>query len=331
MSSEADSIRISVVIPAYNIEKYLPRCLESLLMQSHRNLEILVIDDGSSDGTLEAARAAARKDSRIRLIHQENSGVLKARLAGVMESSGEWIGFVDGDDFVAPEMFERLLCNALAEGADISCCGYQKLFPDHTDYYYGTGKKRKTDGRESVKGLIAGDVEPGLCNKLYRASIVKHAAEAGHFDREVKIYEDFLLNFYLFSSVEQVVSEDLCLYNYVYRPGSATHPKYLDHKYRDPVKVWQQLLMETAGDAELYGICLDKLAQQLTRAAAITEDEEKTRLKNPFRREAREMLSRMLPELLANRYCARKTKALALLVLYAPPLYRWLKKTVKGS
>lgn len=329
MSTDQKNNLISVIIPAYNVEDYLERCLRSILRQSYQELEIIVIDDGSEDGTLNVAEKMAALDARIQVVHQNNGGVTRARIRGVESTSGEWIGFVDADDILEPEMYEVLLRNAEVSGADISCCGYQKVFPDHVDCYYGTGRKMQYDSREAIISLLDGDLEPGMCNKLYRGSLVRWLLNEVRIDMEIKNYEDCLLNYYLFSKSTRIVSEDVCLYNYMYRVGSASHPLFLDHKYRDPVKVWQRLKEETTGDRELYTICLDKLALHLTRTAMISEEDEKTRLKNPYRAEARELLAELYPRLLFSKGVATKTKVLASLALYCPSLYRFLYGHIK--
>ena len=104
---------ISVIVPAYNIAPYLEKSIASICAQSYKNLEIVIVDDGSSDDTLSVVQKLEKQDQRILVISKENGGVTSARLRGVSEASGEWIGFVDGDDFIEPQMYERLLHNAL--------------------------------------------------------------------------------------------------------------------------------------------------------------------------------------------------------------------------
>ena len=100
---------ISVVIPAYNVAPYIERCVESVLDQTYQNVEIIIVDDGSKDGTGEIIDRIALKEPRVRVIHQPNSGVTEARMTGVEAANGEWIGFVDGDDLVERDMYERLI------------------------------------------------------------------------------------------------------------------------------------------------------------------------------------------------------------------------------
>ena len=120
----------SVIVPIYKIEKYLRRCIDSVLGQTFSDFELILVNDGSPDNCPAICEEYAAKDKRIRVIHKENGGVTSARLRGVVEATGEWIGFVDGDDYVEPQMYERLLDNALKYQADISHCGHQLVFPD---------------------------------------------------------------------------------------------------------------------------------------------------------------------------------------------------------
>ena len=147
--------KISVIVPAYNIENYLARTLDSILAQTYTNIEIVVVNDGSKDGTAAIIDRYAVRDSRVKAIHKENGGVTSARLRGVAEATGEWIGFVDGDDDIAPDMYAKLMENAMAYGADISHCGYQMVFPSgKIDYYYNTGRIVEQDNTKGLWDLI---------------------------------------------------------------------------------------------------------------------------------------------------------------------------------
>ena len=134
--------KISIIVPIYNIEKYLPRCLDSILAQTYKNLEVILVDDGSVDNSGMIADKYARNDQRINVIHQVNKGVSAARNAGLDLATGDYIGFVDGDDYIEKDMYERLLFNAIKYKADISHCGYQMVFPNRVDYYYDTKEIR---------------------------------------------------------------------------------------------------------------------------------------------------------------------------------------------
>ena len=137
-----DEKLVSVIIPAYNIEDYIGRCLDSIISQTYKNLEIIVVDDGSRDYTGEILDNYAKKDRRIKVIHKENGGVSSARNKGIEAAEGDYIGFIDGDDLIEPEMYKTLVDLLEEENADIAHCGYQMVFPDRIDYYHNTGKKK---------------------------------------------------------------------------------------------------------------------------------------------------------------------------------------------
>ncbi len=164
---------ISVIIPVYNVEPFLSRCLDSVIRQSYRNLEIILIDDGSADASGAICDAYAQKDSRIRVIHQKNAGITGARNAGLAVCTGAYIAFVDSDDAILPDMYEKMLQACQTEAADLAVCGigfanglYRKTFCDT--------KKRIYDNRTLMESYLSKPyINHSVCNKLYAASVFK--------------------------------------------------------------------------------------------------------------------------------------------------------------
>lgn len=229
---------ISIIVPAYNIAEYLPRCLDSILIQTYSNLEVIVISDGSTDGTNEVIKNYADKDSRIVPVFKNNSGVSDTRNKGLDLAKGDYIGFVDGDDFIEPDMYEVLLKNALDNDADISHCGYQMVFPSRVDYYFNTGKKVIQDNKKGIRDLIVGDyVEPSPCIKLYKKEVLSELM----MPKGIKINEDVLFNFYAFCNSQKSVYEDLPLYHYILRKNSAATSKINNNKLFDPIIVRKEI------------------------------------------------------------------------------------------
>ena len=233
---------ISVIVPAYNCAQWLPGTLDSLLTQTYSNLEIIVVNDGSKDETAEIIDRYTRMDSRIRGIHQENGGVTAARLRGVREAVGEWIGFADGDDILEPDMLRHLMENAMKYGADISHCGFSVHHPDNSvEYMHGTGALKVQSHVTGLQDLLAEAlVEPSLCTKLFRRRLFRGLEEK--MPRELKNNEDMLMNYYLFEQADTSVFEDICLYRYLLHPGSASRRKLNDHLIYDPIRVRQIIL-----------------------------------------------------------------------------------------
>ena len=236
---------ISIIIPAYNIDAYISRCLDSILNQSYKNLEIIVVNDGSTDKTGEILDEYKERDSRIRIIHKGNTGVSDTRNTGIDVALGEYIGFVDGDDTIHPDMYHVLMDNALKYHADISHCGYQMVFLDRKDDYHGTGKLMVQDNYQGVYDLLeASLVEPGLWNKLYRRDLIGKY----RLDKNVRINEDLLFNYEMFKRAKCSVFEDKMLYYYMVRPASASTQKLNRNKILDPIKVMKIIMDSEQGE-----------------------------------------------------------------------------------
>ena len=307
---------ISVIVPVYNLEKDLPRCLDSICAQNHRALEIIVVDDGSRDGSRAVIEDYARRDARIKPIFKENGGVTSARLRGISESTGAWIGFIDGDDEIEPEMYARMLKNAEKYGADISHCGYQMVFSDgRVNHFYNSGVIREQDSDTAIRDLLEGTlVEPGLCNKLYRRELFAGLAE--RMDPSIRINEDLLMNYYLFSAAEKAVFDDWCPYHYIVRGGSASRSKLSEHKIYDPIRVKEIILADASEELRtdarralvntcVYCYCgLVSSEEALARAAR------------------REIRRKLIDHREAAALLPRRTRLLAELILRTPGLFR---------
>lgn len=316
--------KISVVIPAYNIENEIERCVDSVLAQTYSNIEIVIVNDGSKDNTLEKICFLAQRDSRIIVIDKCNEGVTKARLEGVKASSGEWIGFVDGDDNVEPDMYERLLNNAHKYNADISHCGYQMVFPSRVDYYYNTGRLVQQDKLTGLKNLLDGSfIEPGLCNKLFHKSLFHSLLHDNLIDFSIKNTEDLLMNYYLFNKSAKSIFEDFCPYHYIVRATSAANKILNENRLLDPIKVINILLTETEGNEELNSILREKYIRQLISLAIRRIDENPT-LIAPHKGWAEKELRRVLVDALTDKSISRKVKGIASVVALSPTFYRFI-------
>ena len=250
---------ISVIVPAFNIAPWLSRSLESLLAQTHADLEMVVVDDGSSDNTREVLAEYTAKHPNIKAIHKENGGVTSARLRGVEEATGAWIAFMDGDDVVEPQMYARMLENAKAYGADISHCGHQIHFPDgRIEYVHKSGDIFSQDHFTGLHDLLDNTkVSLSLCMKLYRRELFDGIRE--WMDPSIKNNEDLMMNYYLFDRARQSVFEGVCPYHYLLRKGSASYRGITENYIFDPIRV-RQIILERCGDD-----MKDELRQALLR------------------------------------------------------------------
>ena len=125
-----DTAKISVIVPVYKVEPYLDKCVSSIVNQTHKNLEIILVDDGSPDNCPAMCDAWAEKDSRIRVMHKTNGGLSDARNAGMAVATGELMAFVDSDDWIVPDMYEYLYQRLTEDNSDIAACGVQMVWED---------------------------------------------------------------------------------------------------------------------------------------------------------------------------------------------------------
>ena len=204
---------ISVIVPVYNAEEWMRESLESIRAQSYKNLEVLLIDDGSTDGSGAICDEYAAMDGRFVAIHKENGGVSSARNVGLDRASGAWIGFVDPDDIARPELFARLLREAEASDSDIVACGFHRFGEENNDRTFPAGR---FDTREALLRMTLGEkLNVHLWNKIYRRELFD-----GILFPEGQISEDLLVMHRLFERAKQVsVIEDI-LYDYRVRGGS---------------------------------------------------------------------------------------------------------------
>lgn len=175
--------KVSIIIPVYNTESYLCQCLDSVTGQTLKDIEIICVDDGSSDGSLQILEQYAQKDARIRILHKENGGLVSARKAGAEIASGQYIGYVDSDDWVEPNMYEVLYEQAVSEKAELVSSGYVREGNYSTEHFDALpeGLYRGEDAA-AVRGCLFYNMEeeePGmrgsLCCKLLKASLLQKA------------------------------------------------------------------------------------------------------------------------------------------------------------
>lgn len=215
---------ISVVIPIYQVEKYLPTCINSILNQTYSNLEIILVDDGSPDNCPAICDEFALKDSRIKVIHQKNGGLSSARNTGIEIAQGEYIGFIDSDDFIAPNFYEYLLNNALTHHADISECGFIKVAEDNMNSFtfppIDNAIVSVTNNIGALERLFSEDFNTYVntvvvWNKLYKRSLFQSIRYPLN-----KISEDEFTTYKLLYGVHQFVTSSALLHAYVQRSSS---------------------------------------------------------------------------------------------------------------
>lgn len=254
---------ISVIIPVYNTEEYLPQCLDSLIAQTYRNLEIICVNDGSTDESLNVLSRYAEKDARVTVLSQKNSGVSAARNAGIRAAKGDYISFIDSDDELETDMYEILLNLMKAHEADIAHCSYRKIHANGTvKEIGGTGELLIQSSDEVGICFLTGQRFTGsLWNKLFRREIL----DGVWFDESLKINEDLLFCAMAFQQAEKIVFLDAAKYHYFERINSACARTQAIRKKRDAADAMKKILAiykstpVEAYAAERYFYCLTDL------------------------------------------------------------------------
>lgn len=223
--------KISVIVPAYNAENMIENCIQSILNQTYRNLEIVIVNDGSTDGTLDILKGLSNKDSRIKIVDIKNGGVSHARNTGIDIATGSYITFVDSDDTIEPDMYEYLINLIEKYSVDIAHCSYANIDKYGNRRVVGdTGREILQNHDEALKCLVSGRLFiGGLCNKLYKIKLFDDV----RLDETIKFNEDILINYELFDKAKTSVYSDRALYDYYANDESSTHSS-------DPVIVTKQ-------------------------------------------------------------------------------------------
>ncbi len=222
---------ISIIVPVYRAEKYLDNCIKSLLAQTYTDLEIILVDDGSPDGSGAICDAYAAKDSRIKVIHQQNGGLSAARNAGLAVASGEYIGFVDSDDTVEPDMFELLL--HAVDGHQLAMCGARRVEEGKTLPPTASDAAVTVLDNAGLWEEIFGRLNNAAWNKLYRADLIKDS----NFPQGLIHGEDLLFHLTYLPSVQSGVVLEAVKYNYYIHQGSITKAASFSPKAFDEVTV----------------------------------------------------------------------------------------------
>lgn len=216
---------ISVIVPVYNSEKYLNKCIDSIISQTYKELEIILVDDGSTDNSGKICDDFKLRDNRIVVIHQMNKGLSAARNAGLMTATGEYITFVDSDDYIENDTYENVSVAIYKFNSDLVFFR-EKSVDESGKTVYINGGTPSGDiyeiSKEDAAQMIIGRQINGMCDKVYRASLLKDL-----YFKEGHMYgEDFIYNLHALSRVEKIGYVDQIKYSYVMNNSSVTHKSF---------------------------------------------------------------------------------------------------------
>lgn len=315
---------ISVIVPVYNVEDYLDRCMESIMQQTYKDLEIILVDDGSTDSSGKKCDEYAQKDPRIKVLHKENGGVSSARNMGLDTATGDYIGFVDSDDLLEPGMYELLIKNAVENHVNISCCQMQTKNIDGTVTPIDRTASCLFSKMQIVEGFFFDDFIKGFivspCNKIIKKSIL----DENHIRfQNYALAEDFLFIFETLTHVESVYYDATVGYYYLHRENSAMTSKFTKKRfdYVDAI-------------TKIENICKDKYEKDIAKKAHNwvfyhTLVNYRAMIIHGMQKEYCEVAKKYKSYLKSNQSCFKslnkKRKIDYLLSLYFPFVYRFLR------
>ncbi len=319
--------KISVIVPVYNLENYIENTVAMLTAQTYKNLEIILVDDGSTDNSLEICQRLAKSDSRIVVIHQENKGVSAARNTGIKQATGKYIGFCDGDDDVEKDMYEFLYNNLVTDKADISICSLKMVRTDNSVTYISTGKNIIWDNKEHyLKALFSGNTTMSVYTKLFKAEICKNT----EFSENLRMNEDKFYCFLTAFKANRITYYDIPKYTYFRRAGSSTVTEFTE-KFFDSIKSSDMMIK----------ICKNKCPELLNNAhanklATVLRTYKLMLLRNGFKKfpkEAQEIKNyiKSFDKSIAKKYLSKKNYIRYKVAKTSRPLFTFMGKYFEKS
>lgn len=236
-------VSLSIIVPVYNKERFIDDTIRSILNQTFADFELILVNDGSTDGSYQKCLKYKELDSRIVVIDQQNAGVSAARNSGLDKAGGAYIGFIDSDDTIEPDMYETLINNARENNADVSVCRMRVVFPYKTvspSEYAGSVNYGYED---ALPMFLKGDFDYSANNKIFKLDIARSIQFEG------SIYEDILYVCKAFLAAKKVVFEGVVKYNYIVRDNSVSMSSF-NPKYFETISVSGKMVELVTGEKE---------------------------------------------------------------------------------
>ena len=221
-------MKLSVIVPVYNVENYLEKCVKSIIEQNIIDFEVILVDDGSTDNSGHLCDELSKNDARIQVIHKKNGGLSSARNAGLLKATGKYVSFIDSDDFIDPNMYETMLDALERTGKDIAACGrIIDLWGLKEKIEFVIEREQEYTREEAIKEiLLLRNMDVSACDKVYKRCLFDSIKYP-----EGKISEDAAIIFELLSNTNGVVHVGKPFYHYVYRKNSISKSKYNHQNY----------------------------------------------------------------------------------------------------
>ncbi|MDO4465994.1 MAG: glycosyltransferase [Bacillota bacterium] len=263
-------VELSVIVPVYNVEKYVAKCIDSILSQTYTDFELILIDDGSTDQSGTICDLYKEKDERIIVIHQKNQGVSVARNAGLDISKGTYITFVDSDDWIEPEMYEVMISTLKEKNVDMIACGINHYSEEKEFLFSELKEKGSYISIQILSTLFAMPNPIGGCiwNKVYKRENIASV----RYLEGMKMVEDRMYLFSIFQNFKSAIKIPDCFYNVTERSLSATHIKNISVPCNMIRGSYQLLKCAKKHSKEIYALSMDKFLDDcLVHIPRITE------------------------------------------------------------
>ena len=313
--------KISVIIPVCNVEKYLKRCIESIIKQTYSNLEIILVDDGSPDGCAKICDEYKNKDERIVVIHKKNGGLSDARNAGLKVATGEIISYIDSDDYVDLDMYEKMTKAMEEKNADIVVCGTNIDYEDgHTKVK--CEKEEKSFNREEALIELNSfkSFDMAVWNKLYKREVVdKIEFPVG------KKSEDYFVMYQYFARAKKVVIINQAKYHYFQRSNSISRGKNVTHDYIEGSKSQKEFFEKNFPDLNYVGNTAYAFSYIATYNRYIKNE---LKMTNEMKKEFKKEVRKYLKDINGNSHISRSKKIQATLFSYSLFIYKIALKVI---
>lgn len=247
---------ISVIVPVYKVEKYIHRCIDSILNQTYKNLEIILVEDGSPDNCGKICDEYAKKDKRVKVIHKENGGVSSARNVGLDNATGKYLTFIDADDYVNEYYCQILLETLIEKNVDCVVCGYNRIYNPENKLEKITAKRSyEIEGEEIIETILSAQSGLGFVTmKLWKRDKIKNV----RFNEEIVVAEDALFTLQASKYIKNMYIINKDIYNYIFNDVSAVRKYNKDYanRYLKSMQITQKYIEENYG-------CCDAVLQML--------------------------------------------------------------------
>lgn len=307
---------VSIIIPIYKSEKYLDSCLESVANQTYKDLEIILVDDGSPDNCPQICDEWAKKDDRFKVLHKNNAGVSVARNDALDICSGDYITFVDSDDWIEKDYILDMMSNT-GDGVDVVSAGLTY------DYLDGNSVPLPSlngtlSGKDVISYFLLDEYRPEACGKLYKKLVINQ----NRFDSTKKYSEDIAFNYYVLKNCNKIACINNTMYHYLQESGNSSTTPLMTENRKNSYKVFVEILEDCKNDKEVYACALKQFCMRvfaiLTR---VLHDKEFTK---KYYDEIADVILDYKKDILFCKLASKKYKISVLIMSFSKTLFKKL-------